>query len=125
MSHENGDSGVSKAVLEAFDAMWGLYPAPVLLLKANREIVAVNDEGRTLGIPVGIKCFQLSGKDRVCEGCLANSALKEGLGKREVSWQEKMNMLADSYWIPVRGASDLYVHFANNITAYAKDELCR
>lgn len=125
MSNENTSSGVSSDILKAFDTMWGLHPSPVLLVKTNREIVAVNEEGKKLGIPVGIKCFQLTGKDKVCERCLAGEALKDRMGKRAGSWQEKLNMFTDSYWIPVRGETELYVHFGNDITQYVREELCR
>lgn len=111
-------------ILSAFDAMWGGYPAPVMLIRANREIVATNAAGQELGIPTGTKCFQLTGREKICEGCLGNEALKEGVAKRVASWQEKLTMFADTYWIPVQGEEGLYIHFGNNITPYVKDELC-
>lgn len=115
---------VSVDALNAFNSMWGLYPAPVMLLKADREIVAINTVAEKMGIPIGIKCFQLSKKDKICEGCLGNEALKARTGKRVTAWQQELNMFVDTYWIPVQEANGLYVHFGNNITPYVKDELC-
>ena len=124
MSSEHGEAGVSRDVLAAFDAMWGLHPSPVMLIKANRDIVAVNEEMKKLGVSPGVKCFQLTGKAGICEGCRGNEALKERKGKRKAAWQEKLNMFADTYWIPVKGQNDLFVHFGNNITPYVKKALC-
>ncbi|MBR9980076.1 MAG: hypothetical protein KFF50_03520 [Desulfatitalea sp.] len=125
MSDEKPAGSVSKEILAAFDTMWGLHPSPVLLVRADREIIAVNQEGANLGIPLGIKCFQLSGKKKVCEGCLANEALRDHTGKRAGAWQANLNMFTDGYWIPVKGAENLYVHFGNDITSYVREELCR
>ena len=124
MSNEIENSGVSSDVLAAFDAMWGLHPSPVLLIKANREIVAANEEMKKLGVSPGMKCFQLTGKDKICEGCLGNEALKENMGKRKAAWQEELNMFYDSYWVPVQGQKGLFVHFGNDITPYVKEGQC-
>jgi hypothetical protein len=123
MPNEHGENGVSREVLAVFDAMWGLHPSPVMLIKANRDIVAVNERMKKLGVSPGIKCFQLTGKDRICKGCRGNEALKEGKGKREGAWQAQLNMFADTYWSPVKGRKDLYVHFGNDITPFVKEEL--
>ena len=66
----------------------------------------------------------LTGKEKMCDGCLGNEALKEQVGKRVSAWQEKLNMFADTYWIPIQGKDRLFVHFGNDITPYVKDELC-
>lgn len=124
MTIENSATQVSNDILSAFNSMWGLHPSPVMLIKANREIVAVNAAGQELGIPAGIKCFQLADRNKICEGCQGNDALKEQVGKRVASWQAKLNMFADTYWVPVQGEPGLFIHFGNNITPYVKEELC-
>ena len=124
MSDENAKNNVSDDVLEAFDIMWGLHPSPVMLIKADRDIVAVNEAGKQLGIPAGVKCFQLTGQDKICNGCQGNPMLKENTAKRSTRWNVKLNMFADTYWIPVRGQDGLFIHFGNNITEYVKEELC-
>jgi hypothetical protein len=118
------EKSVRSEVLNAFDTMWGLHPSPVLLLNAKRGIVAVNEAGIKVGIPLGIKCFQLTGKDRICDGCLGNEALRDHMGKRAGSWQDKMNMFSDSYWVPVKGQAGLFVHFGNDITEFVRKDLC-
>lgn len=121
---EKTTSSINADIIRAFDAMWGLHPSPVMMLKSNREIVAVNTAAQNLGIPLGIKCFQLTGKEQICDGCLGNAALKEQNAKRTASWQDKLNMFADTYWIPVQGEDGLFIHFGNDITPYTKEELC-
>lgn len=121
---ENQNSSVNEEIIAAFDIMWGLHPSPVMLIKANREIVAVNDVGKQLGIPLGMQCFQLTGQQGVCAGCMANQALKDGVARRAAAWQDKLNMFADTYWVPVRGQKGLFIHFGNNITEYVKEVLC-
>lgn len=125
MVEQMAASGAKQETIIAFDAMWGLHPSPVLLIKANRDIVAVNEVGRKLGVKPGTKCFQLSGNDHICDGCQANAALKECTARRAAAWHAKLNMFMDTYWIPVRGQEDLYVHFFNDLTPYVKESLCK
>ena len=121
---EKTTRSINTDIISAFDAMWGLHPSPVMMLKSNREIVAVNAAAQKLGIPPGIKCFQLTGNEKICDGCLGNAALKAHDAKRTASWQDKLNMFADTYWIPVQGEEGLFIHFGNDITPYTKEELC-
>ena len=41
---------VRQEVLDAFRMMWGLYPEPVMLIHAGREIIAMNKRAESLGI---------------------------------------------------------------------------
>lgn len=120
MSKEN--TPVKNETLNAFNAMWGLHPSPVLLIRTNREIVAINETGRNLGIPEGIKCFQLAGNSSICDRCKGTAAVKENKGKRAAAWQAKRNMFVDTYWIPVQDETGLFVHFGNDITEYVREE---
>ncbi len=120
---EQFDSGVNPEILKAFNMMWDHFPAVVMLLGKDRTIVALNKQGRDVGIQPGTKCYELTGETGIHDDCLANEALKEGVAKRSVSHFALANWVLDSYWVPVSGEKDLYIHFATNITEYAKPEL--
>lgn len=53
----------------------------------------------------------------------ANKALREQAGVRAVGYIEHMGVVLDTYWIPLAGAEDLYVHFGIDITEFAADRL--
>lgn len=110
-------------ILEAFTAMWGLYPAPVFLIQADREILGVNDCAKEMGINPGIKCHSLYPCETHCPGCLAQKALNTGEAVRKCSKDKRTGNFLDGYWIPVKGNEDIYVHFGNDITEYVKPEL--
>ncbi len=112
-----------KTAIEAFDTMWENYPSPVMLITKKQVIVALNKVARELGLTPGITCYSLLGRDRTCADCKAALALKEKAGKRNVAYNKITDSIRDTYWIPVNGDSDLYIHFANDITAYARAEL--
>ncbi|WP_027184410.1 hypothetical protein [Desulfovibrio inopinatus] len=114
---------VDQSVLEAFDIMWGLYPEPVLLVHACRDILAVNHRAEELGISTGIKCHSLYPSDRPCPGCLANKMLKSGQAERKGSVNNQTGRFLDGYWIPVKGVDKVYVHLGNDITDFVKPEL--
>ncbi|MFW5734966.1 MAG: hypothetical protein ACOCWR_07905 [Oceanidesulfovibrio sp.] len=56
-------------VLEAFFMMWDLYPEPVMLIHANRDVLAVNEAARNLGLSAGIKCHSLYPSEKPCPNC--------------------------------------------------------
>ena len=114
---------VAQEILDAFHLMWDLHPSPAMLVRANREIVAVNTTGKELGIPAGAKCFSLAGRDRVCKHCQANAALADGKAKRCGIYSESYGGFVDGYWTPLAGAPGLYLHYANNISEYVRPEL--
>lgn len=114
---------VDQSVLKAFETMWGLYPEPVLLIHASRDVLAVNDCAKELGVTAGIKCHALYPSDKPCPGCLANVMLKSGKARRKAAVDNQSGKFLDGYWIPVKGVSDVYVHFGNDIGEYVKPEL--
>ncbi len=122
-SQEQLNSDVNPEALKAFGMMWDYFPAVVMLLRKSRTVVALNKMARDAGIELGTKCYQLTGDTCIHEGCSGNSALEEGVGKRSVSYYAAANLVLDSYWVPVLGEKDLYVHFGIDITEYAKPEL--
>ncbi len=103
--------------------MWDHFPAVVMLLGKHRGILALNKQGRDVGLQPGTKCYELTGEMGIHEDCQANSALEEGVAKRSVGYFAAAKWVLDSYWVPVQGEKDLYVHFSTDITEYAKPEL--
>ncbi|MEE8469857.1 MAG: hypothetical protein V3S51_00830 [Dehalococcoidia bacterium] len=120
---EQLNSDVNPETLKAFNMMWDCFPAVVMLLRKSRTIVALNKVARDVGIQLGTKCYQLTGNTDIHEDCMANSALEEGVAKRSVGYFAAAKWVLDSYWVPVLGEKDLYVHFSTDITEYAKPEL--
>ncbi|OLN28843.1 hypothetical protein DVDV_1408 [Desulfovibrio sp. DV] len=114
---------VTQEILDAFHLMWDLHPGPAMLVRANREIVAVNATGKELGIPEGIKCFTLAGCESVCKHCKGNAALADGKAKRSGSYSERLGGYLDGYWTPLAGVPGLYLHYGNNISEYVRPEL--
>lgn len=114
---------VKQSVLDAFDTMWGLYPEPVMLIHASREILAVNQRATELGLGAGIKCHSLYPSDKPCPHCLANRMLKSGEAMRQGALREQTGQFLDGYWIPVKGEPKVYVHFGNDISEFVKPEL--
>ncbi len=103
---------VDQNVIEAFHSMWGTFPEPVMLVQKNRNVLAVNDLAKKIGIPTEIKCFSLNpetgGADH-CKQCKANEAMRTG---EAVVLKSPMNGAeVIGYWVPVKGVSDVYVHF--------------
>ena len=122
-SQEPDNIEVSLEILKAFHLMWDMFPTPVFLLRKDRTIVDFNQTARDRGVRLGPKCYQLSGDDCIHKQCLGNSALEEGVGKRSVGYYAPSKRFVDSYWLPIGGQKDLFVHFAIDITKYANPEL--
>jgi hypothetical protein len=120
---ETEKTEVSPEILKAFHMMWDMFPTPVFLLRKDRTILDFNQTANDRGVPLGGKCYQLSGDDCIHKQCLGNSALEEGVGKRSVGYYAPSKRFVDSYWLPIRGEKDLFVHFAIDITKYANTEL--
>lgn len=116
-------SKVKSEVLEAFKMMWGLYPGPVMLIHASREILAVNEAAAGLGLPLGITCHSLYPSDKPCPGCLAGKALRQQQGVRRAAWAASQRKFMDGFWVPVAGEEAVFVHFGNDITDLVRPEL--
>jgi hypothetical protein len=93
-----------------------------MLVHKDRTILAVNKTAATEGYPTGVRCVEL-GKKEYHKGCLANQALSEQTAKRVVAYTDFREAVLDSYWIPLAGSEDLYLHFAADITPWAKESL--
>ncbi len=99
-------------VIDAFHAMYGPFPEPVMLLHRDRTVLAVNNAARTAGIPTGIKCSSLNPENKTdgnCRQCKAALALKTGKPVAEHSLSRLGHMKA--YWIPLKDVPDVYLHF--------------
>lgn len=46
-------------IIEAFHLMWDHFPEPVMLIKRNRQIYAVNQKAASLGMSDQIKCSSM------------------------------------------------------------------
>lgn len=113
---------VSDDIRRNFHLFWDNFPFPVMLVHKNRTIIEANKSGQAVGCPVGTRCVDMGEKQHHA-GCRANIALRDQAGVREVGFIEHMGVVLDSYWIPLAGAEDLYVHFGIDITEYAADRL--
>ncbi|MCG6536649.1 MAG: hypothetical protein L7F78_18570 [Syntrophales bacterium LBB04] len=122
-SQERDTVQVSPEILRAFHLMWDMFPSVVLLLRKDRTILDYNQTARDRGIQLGTKCYQLSGDDCIHKECLGNSALEEGAGKRSTGYYARGKRFVDSYWLPIKGEKDLFIHFAIDLTQYANPEL--
>jgi hypothetical protein len=109
-------------VLKAFHLMWDVFPASALLLTRNRTIQACNRAAIEKGLQVGMKCFQLAG-DGIHKHCKANAALDEDAAQQTVAFAPRSNKVNNSFWLPVAGEKDLFVHVVIDISKYAKPEL--
>lgn len=105
-----------------FHLFWDNFPFPVMLVYKNRTILDTNKAGQAVGCPVGTKCVDI-GEKKHHAGCRAHTALRQQTGERDVAYIEHMGLVLDSYWIPLAGADDIYLHFSIDITDYAADRL--
>lgn len=116
------DAGRKEEICRNFHLFWDNFPFAVMLVQKDRTIVDVNKAAREMGYPVGMRCADM-GEKKHHAGCKANLALREQTGVREVSYYDFLGRVLDSYWVPLAGAEDLYVHFGIDITEYAADRL--
>lgn len=98
------------------------FPFPVMLTHKDRTILAVNKTGEEQGYPTGVRCSDL-GKKEHHKICSANQALSENTAKRVVAYIDFRKAVLDTYWIPLAGSSDLFLHFSPDITEWAKESM--
>ena len=70
----------------------------------------------------GSRCADLGDKEghKVCQ---ANQALREQSAKRLVSYIAPAKAVFDTYWVPLAGSEDFYLHFFTDITEYAAERM--
>lgn len=113
---------ISDEIRKNFHLFWDNFPFPVMLVYKDRTIIEANKAGQAIGCPVGTRCSDI-GEKKFHAGCKANMALREQAGIREVAYVEFMGQVLDSYWVPLAGSEDVYLHFSVDITEYAADRL--
>lgn len=113
---------VNEEIRSNFHLFWDNFPFPVILVHKDRTILARNKAGEAVGYVLGSRCVDM-GKKEDHRGCLANLALQEKEAKRVVGYFDVAKAVLDSYWVPLAGRDDIYVHFAADITPYASDRL--
>lgn len=100
-------------IIEAFHAMWDNFPEPIMLIKRNREIIALNPICAAAGLKPGMRCSQV-GSPEQHKGCRCNEAVDE---KKTVAvTYEGPFGKAYGYWVPVAGKPEWIIHFSVGIT---------
>jgi len=120
---ESINAEIDPEIVKAFHLMWDIFPSPTTLLRKDRTVLACNPAAMEKGFRVGTRCFQFSGGTSVHKHCKANVALREGAPQRSIVHSAVNKTVTDSYWLPLAGEKDLFVHTVINITQYAKPEL--
>jgi hypothetical protein len=113
---------ISEEIRSNFHLFWDNFPFPVMLVHKDRTILDHNKAGEAVGYAPGTRCADIGNKEDH-RGCLANKALQEQAAKRVVGYIEAAGAVFDSYWIPLAGSEDIYLHFFTDITEYAADRL--
>lgn len=100
-----------RELIRAFHMMWENYPEAVRLIRRGFQVVAGNRIYLAQGGQVGRRCNV--GDPALHKGCQAMNALKSRETRRK---QTEVNGVHwDSYWIPVEGTEDYFIHFTNGI----------
>lgn len=105
-----------------FHLFYDNYPFPVLLVHKDRTILDRNTAAEAVGSVPGTRCSD-AGPREAHKGCLANQALQEKTTRRSVLYVQGYGRIMDSYWIPLPGHDDVFVHFGIDITDYAAERL--
>lgn len=101
------------ALARAFQLMWGNFPEPVQLTYKNREIIALNAACEKIGRSKGMRCSS-HGAPEAHSGCLANQALSTGKSVFKKTKYGGKEMI--TYWLPVDGYPDIFIHFGVGAT---------
>ncbi|GHU57864.1 hypothetical protein FACS1894133_1540 [Clostridia bacterium] len=108
-------------VIEAFHIMWDKFAEPVMLIHKTKALLAVNETfavnvekiaGINAAELVGKKCTSLATPE-VHKFCLANKVADKALETRQTVCLKQVFGEEEvmSFWIPVSGCSDVFVHF--------------
>ena len=113
---------ISDDLRSHFHLFWDNFPFPVMLTHEDRTILDRNNAAETVGYGVNIKCSDLGPKE-AHNGCRANKALSDQKAERVVGYVESANAVLDSYWVPLAGQEEIYLHFSIDITSYSAANL--
>ncbi|MDA8222612.1 MAG: hypothetical protein M0Z35_13160 [Desulfitobacterium hafniense] len=107
-------TNLENQLIHAFEMMWGKYHEPVTLVHRSFTIIAVNEACRAYGRVAGVKCN--AENPELHKGCQAIQALTTNEPKIAVSERNGINWT--SFWIPVSGVPDYFIHFTNGLNEY-------
>ncbi len=107
--HEN-----EQALIDAFQMMWGNYHEPVRLIHRSFRVLSGNSAYINTGGQVGGKCNASNPELHI--GCRAIECLKER--KTNCKTSDMGGVRWDSYWVPVEGSNDYFVHFTNGMNEF-------
>jgi hypothetical protein len=113
---------ISDEIRSNFHLFYDNFPFPVMLVHKDRTILAMNKTAETVGYQTGIRCIDMGQKEHH-KACLANKALSEQTATRLVAYFDFAGAVLDSYWIPLAGSDELFVHYAADITQWAAESL--
>ena len=103
-------------IVRAFHMMWDNYPEMVRLIDRRFNVIAGNPLYLKMGGQEGIKCN--TGDPSFHRGCQAMAALKAG--ETRTTKAEVGGITWESFWIPVAGEEDYYIHFTNGLNESIK-----
>ncbi len=109
------ETPTQEEIVRAFHMMWDNYPEMVRLIDRRFNVIAGNPLYLKMGGQEGIKCN--TGDPSFHRGCQAMNALKTQETKSISS--EIGGTAMESFWVPVAGAPDYYVHYTNGLAAFA------
>jgi len=98
-------------LIQAFHLMWENYPEAVRLIRRGFQVVAGNRVYLAQGGQIGGRCNV--GDPSLHRGCQAMNALNSRETRRKQT--EVYGVRWDSYWIPVEGTDEYFIHFTNGI----------
>lgn len=113
---------ISEEIIKNFHLFYDNFPFPATLVHKDRTILALNRKAGEVGYQTGIRCIDL-GKKEHHKACLANKALSEQTTTRVVGYFDFTGSVLDSYWIPLAGSNELFVHYGADITEWASEKL--
>ncbi|WP_276839604.1 MULTISPECIES: hypothetical protein [Anaerovibrio] len=95
-------------LIKAFHVMWNGFPEAVMVIKKDREIIAVNKKAAEFGLKPGIKCSSI-GKPEQHKGCLCNKAA-DSRETVAITYEGAFGK-AYGYWIPIEERPEWIIHF--------------
>ncbi len=98
-------------IVQAFHMMWDSYPEQVRLIDRHYRVAAGNPAYTGAGGQTGVQCNV--GPAEMHRGCQAMSALSTGETKS--IRHQAGDACFESFWIPVGGDGEYYVHFTNGL----------
>ncbi len=98
-------------LIEAFHLMWDRYPEQVRLIDRSFLVIAGNPAYIQAGGQTGVRCNV--GDPAFHRGCQAMTALNAG--ETRTMKTEVGGIAWESFWVPVAGEEDYYIHFTNGL----------